>query len=118
MRHSILGTECFRRQLGIGQDDPKVFRPVTLDEAVAAASIVATDDSVRGSRACARVGIVYDLMPLHVRPDASCVARKLRIKDATVRRRELQWEMCPPVVRFELVRRAMRSVIAFRAARS
>lgn len=116
MRHSIVGSACFRRTLGIGQDEPRVFKPVTLDEAVAAASIVSTDVSVRDARTCARVGIVYDLMPLHIRPQRSRLAKALRIGEATVRRKELEWEACPPVLRFDLVRRAMRSVIALRAA--
>lgn len=116
MRHGIVGPACIRHMLGVGQDDAEVFRPVTLAEAVEAASIVSTDASVAECRTTARVGIVYDLMPLHVRPPRRDVARALRLSEATVLRREAEWEMSPALLRFDLVHRAMRSVMAIRAS--
>lgn len=116
MKASLPGSVCMRRQLGIAPEDPAVFRPVTIDEADAVARIVSNDTSVASSRPVARVGIIYDLMPLHVRPSRTAVARAIGITNATVRRREAQWELCDAVVRFDLVQRAMRSVIAIRAS--
>ena len=116
MRHDIVGPACIRHMLGIGQDDVEVFRKVTLLEAVEAASIVSTDESVAHCRTVARVGLVYDLMPLHVRPTRRELAAALRLSPSTVAKREVEWEMCPSALRFDLVHRAMRSIMAIRAS--
>lgn len=117
MRHGIIGPACVRHMLGVSQDDASVFRAVTLPEAVEAAAIISTDSVVKHCCTTARVGVVYDLMPLHVRPNRGAVARALRLSQSTVIRQEVQWESCDPSIRFDLVHRALRSIMAIRASR-
>ena len=112
-----LGAEALRVRLGIAQEDPKVFRANSLEESVAVARIIRDDEEFpREMRGVVEVGIVLDLMPDHLTPRRDALARRLGCSVKTVRRRELAWEGLDPNVRFALVHRASRLVIALRAA--
>lgn len=117
MRLSEPGSESIRAQLGIEQEDPAVFRAAQLAEAVSAARTIRDDEELpREVRLCAEVGITLDLMPGHLSPQRTALARRLACSARTVRRRELAWEGVDPVLRFDLVRRAIRLLIVQRAA--
>lgn len=115
IRHEIAGTSAVRKHVGIEVDDPRVFRPVTLSEAIAAVDHVCTDAVASRFMPQARVGLVLDMIPGHRRPRASEIARQLGLKSSTVRRRELLWESCPESIRFDLVRRSIVVVLLTRA---
>jgi hypothetical protein len=111
------GAEAIRIALGIEQEDPQVFRPNTFDESLKAARIIRDDDELtRAVRGLVEVGLVLDTMPDHLQPRRADMARRLGVTVRTIRRRELRWEGIDPVLRAELVRRAMRLVISCRAA--
>lgn len=110
------GSAAARWQAGIAPECPQVFRAVTLREAVDVATIVARDESVGSWSQVATVGIVYDLMPGHLRPSRSRVADALGVSERTVERREVVWEMADGVQRFELVARATRLLLLLRAS--
>lgn len=116
-RISEPGSESIRSQLGIAPEHPAIFRASTLDEAVFVARTVRDDETLPDLvRRCAEVGIALDLMPGHLAPSRSALARKLIASVRTIRRRELGWESVDPAMRFDLVRRAMRLLIVRRAA--
>lgn len=109
------GSASVRSQLGIEQEDPMVFRPYTLDEALRAVQILARDESVPIEvRSLIPVGVVLDLMPAHLTPETPVLASVLRLKPGTVRTRRLLWELVDEVERFEVVRRACGMILAWR----
>jgi hypothetical protein len=110
------GSAAARWQAGIEPECPRVFRPVTLREAVDVAAIIARDQSVGSWSQVATAGIVYDLMPGHLRPARSRLAEALGITERTLERRELVWEMADTRLRFDLVARSTRLLLLLRAA--
>lgn len=111
------GAEALRVRLGIAQEDPAIFRANSLEESVAVARIIRDDDALPVAvRRMVEVGIVLDLMPDHLTPRRDVLARRLGCTVKTVRRKELAWEGIDRRVRFALVHRASRLVIALRAA--
>jgi len=109
------GSQSIRRMLGIRPEDPKVFRPYTVPEAVAAAAIISADGGIAAEvRAMIPVGLAYDLCPAHLMPDCAEVATRLRVSPRRVRRQRLIWETVDPDLRFALVRRACRLILAWR----
>jgi hypothetical protein len=83
----------------------------------AVARIIRDDDALPVAvRRMVEVGIVLDLMPDHLTPRRDVLARRLGCTVKTVRRKELAWEGIDRRVRFVLVHRASRLVIALRAA--
>lgn len=111
------GAEALRAQLGVEPEDPSVFRPPTLDECVDAMRIVLRDSALTVRlRAHAEVGLILDLMPDHLTPRRVDLARRLGCAPRTVRRRELAWEGCDSIQRHQIVHRAIRLLLAMRAA--
>ena len=113
------GSASVRSQLGIEQEDPLVFRPYTLDEALRAVQILARDESVPMEvRSLIPVGVVLDLMPAHLTPETPALASVLRLKPGTIRTRRLLWELVDEVERFEIVRRACGMILAWRGEKA
>jgi hypothetical protein len=113
------GSVSIRAQVGIRAEDPRVFRPIRLTEALRVARIIAADDSIPEEiRGLVEVGIPLDLMPGHVTPAKTALAEALRVSVRTIRRRELAWELCDQRVRFDLVHRASRLVFAERGSKT
>jgi hypothetical protein len=112
------GTRSVRAQLGIADEDERVFHPVTLKEAIATARMVRDDSALPPLvRRLVEVGLVLDLMPLHLTPCRREHARLLGVSVRTIRRRAIQWEGISQATRFDLTQRAMRAIIAARGAR-
>ena len=117
MSAEIPGSVSLREQLGISQEDPKVFKPITLEEAIQAARVIADDTTIQPEmRPRVEVGLILDLMPAHLTPRKEIIAKALDLSPRTIRRRELEWESFDQIERFDLVRHALRVVIATRAA--
>jgi hypothetical protein len=113
------GSVSIRAQVGIRAEDPRVFRPIRLTEALRVARIIAADESIPEEiRGLVEVGIPLDLMPGHVTPAKAALSEALRVSVRTVRRRELAWELCDQRVRFDLVHRASRLVFAERGSKT
>jgi hypothetical protein len=109
------GSQSVRSQLGIEQEDPRVFRPYTLDEALRTAQILYRDETLPiAIRSLIHVGIVLDLMPAHLAPETAVLGKCLRMKPGTVRTRRLLWELVDERERFDLVRRACGMILAWR----
>lgn len=109
------GSESIRRQLGIRAEDPRVFRPYTLTEAIDAARLMESDEAIADEvRQMLSVGLAYDLMPAHLMPRVEQVAGRLGTSVRRVRRYRLLWETVDPDVRFNVVRRACRLILAWR----
>jgi hypothetical protein len=118
MRAEIPGAASIRTQVGIRSEDPRVFRPIRLTEALRAARIIRADETLSEEiRALVEVGIPLDLMPGHVTPPKAALAEALRVSVRTIRRRELAWETADQRLRFDLVHRAARLVFAERGSR-
>ena len=116
-RLSEPGTDSFRSQMGIRQDDPEIFRPTRLVEAIRVARMIQRDEQIdRAIRSFVVVGIVLELMPGHLTPRRQRLARALGISKPAVDAAEIAWEGVDPIARFELVARAQRCVFALRAA--
>ena len=113
-----VGSASMRSQLGIKSEDPRIFRPVTMREALAAAKTVARDECIDSWMAgilC--VGLPLDLMPSHLTPRKQDLAAALGVSVRTVRRREIDWECHPRQdTRWLLVHRAFRLIVARRGA--
>ena len=117
IRADVPGTQSVRAQLGIAPEDPRVYRPVELTEALDAARLIARDSTLdQRARSIAEVGITLDLMPGHRTPKKSTLAAVMSLSSKTVRRREIAWEMGDQVARFDAVARAVRVVFAARGA--
>jgi hypothetical protein len=111
------GSEAIRGQLAIVAEDPEVFKPHSLYESLKVARIIRDDEDIAPEiRRLVEVGIVLDLMPGHLRPRRDRMARALGCSVRTLLRREIEWEGVDPMVRFGLVRRAARLIVAMRAA--
>jgi hypothetical protein len=107
---------AMRSLLGIEQEDPAIFHPVHLDEAIRIARIIRADVQLSIEvRRLAEVGITLAMMPNHLRPSRRALGRAVGCSGRTVLRREALWEGIEPLTRFELERRAMRLLIAYRA---
>ena len=112
------GSQSIRAQIGIRTEDPAVFHPITLEEALEVAQIIAADESLdREYARAAETGIVLDLMPGDLTPRKDVVAQALGLSVRTIRRRELVWELSNQLERFSLVMRALRLLIAKRGAK-
>ena len=111
------GSQSIRAQLGIAQEDARIFRPNRLIECLRVARIIRDDESITPEvRRLVEVGIVLDLMPGHLRPRRERMAAALGCSVRTVVRREIEWEAVCVLERFELVRRACRLIVSMRAA--
>ena len=109
------GAQSVRRMLGIRPEDPRIFKPYSLGEAVAAARIICGDDALDGGvRMLVPVGLAYDLCPAHLMPEAGTLAASLSVSVRRIRRHRLIWETVDPALRFALVRRACRLILAWR----
>ena len=118
MSGEIVGSASLRSQIGIAAEDPRIFRPISVAEALEVASIIKADTSIEEDiRDVIEVGIPLDLMPAHLTPRKELLAEALRVSVRTIRRRELAWELCDQRVRFDLVHRASRLVFANRGSR-
>lgn len=114
-RIEIPGAASIRSQVGIVPEDPEVFRPIEIKEALEAVGILERDETISEEiRALLSVGILLDLMPGHLTPRKSMIAERLRVSVRTIRRREIDWELVDPRIRFDLTHRASRLVIAAR----
>lgn len=112
------GAVSVRAQVGIEQEDPRVFHPIRLAEALKVARILKRDETLPEEiREILEVGIPLDLMPGHVTPAKSALAEALGVSVRTIRRRELAWETADQRLRFDLVHRASRLVFTERGAR-
>lgn len=118
-RVEIPGAVSIRSQVGIRPEDPRVFRPIRLAEALRVARLIRADESIPEEiRALVEVGIPLDLMPGHVTPVKTALAEALRVSVRTIRRRELAWELADQRLRFDLVHRAARLVFAERGSKA
>lgn len=118
MSGEIVGSASLRSQIGIEAEDPRIFRPISVAEALEVARIIRADTSIEEEiREVVEVGIPLDLMPAHLTPRKEILAEALRVSVRTIRRRELAWELCDQRVRFDLVHRASRLVFANRGSR-
>ena len=118
MSGEIVGSARLRSQIGIAAEDPRIFRPISVAEALDVARIIKADTSIEEDiRDVIEVGILLDLMPAHLTPRKEILAEALRVSVRTIRRRELAWELCDQRVRFDLVHRASRLVFANRGSR-
>ncbi len=117
-RVSIPGVESLRSQLDIAPEDPDVFRPILPAEAIRAARIVLRDDEIpKRLRKIGVVGILFDLMPGHLRPSWPLICEMLSLHRSTLSMWELEWEStCDETMRFHLVARSYRAIVAERAA--
>jgi len=118
MSGEIVGSASLRSQIGIAAEDPRIFRPISVIEALDVARIIKADTSIEEDiRDVIEVGIPLDLMPAHLTPKKEILAEALRVSVRTIRRRELAWELCDQRVRFDLVHRASRLVFANRGSK-
>ena len=107
-----------RSQVGIEQEDPRVFHPIRLAEALKVARILKRDEALpEDILDILEVGIPLDLMPSHLTPAKTALAEALGVSVRTIRRRELAWETEDQRLRFDLVHRASRIVFTERGAR-
>jgi hypothetical protein len=111
------GSQSIRAQLGIAQEDARIFRPNRLIECLRVARIIRKDESITPEvRRLVEVGVVLDLMPGHLRPRRERMAAALRCSVCTVEDLEIEWEAFCALQRFDLVRRACRLIVSMRAA--
>ena len=116
-RAEIPGSASVRSQVGILPEDPAIFRPIMLEEALAAARIIGRDSQIEDEIRCILdVGIVLDLMPGHLTPRKAALSEALTLSVRTIRRREIAWELGDQRARFDLVHRASRLVFDNRGA--
>lgn len=112
-----LSVAQIRSQLGIEQEDPRVFRRIRLREALRVARMIRDDAKLpRHVRRLAEVGLVLDLMPEGNRPRRHDHALALGVSETTVYRRALQWEGVDPVIRTHCIQRSIRALTAYRGA--
>lgn len=117
-RVSIPGVESLRSQLDIEPDDPAVFRPILAEEALRVARVILRDETIPSRmRKVGVVGIMLDLLPGHLRPSPPVACAMVGIHRETFTAWEIEWESsCPEDLRFNLVQRAYRMILAERAA--
>lgn len=113
----IPGSVSIRTQLRIATEDPRIFRPIEIAEAIEVARIIRRDVQIPEEiRPVLETGICLDLMPGHLTPRKSLIAEALRVSVRTVRRHELAWELNDQRLRFDIVHRAARLVFANRGS--
>lgn len=118
MRVELSGPASIRAQVGIVSEDPRIFRPIKLREALAVARLLKKDEQIpEDVRDVLEVGIPLDLMPAHLTPRKTELAEALNVSTRTIRRREILWELADQRLRFDLVHRASRLVFAERGAK-
>ena len=111
------GSQSIRAQLGIAQEDARIFRPNQLIECLRVARIIQKDESITPDvRRLVVVGVVLDLMPGHLRPRRERMAAALGCSVRTVVDLEIEWEAVCALERFHLVRRASQAILCMRAA--
>ena len=109
------GVVSVRSQIGIVAEDPRVFHPYTVEEALRCAGILRRDLEIPGAvRSLLTVGLAFDLLPGHLSPSEEALARRLNISEESVSRRRLKWETVDPVLRFEISRRSTSMILAWR----
>ena len=117
MKVDIPGAASIRSQVGIQAEDPAIFRPIEVDEAIEAARVLKRDETISEEiRDLLEVGIALDLMPGHLTAPKTAIAERLRVSVRTIRRREIDWELVDQRIRFDLTHRAARLVFAARGA--
>lgn len=110
------GTVSIRAQLGIAQDDPRVFRPFEYVEIARVAKLLQSDSQIPSPvRRMLRLGLMLDLRPAALGASRSALARRLGVADETVRRQSIAWECVEPVLRADIAHRASRAIFAWRA---
>ncbi len=115
-RCELPGTASIRAQIGIVQEDPRVFHPFTIEEAIRAADAISIDSTIPNPvRRLLRVGIALDLRPGHLTPTKSALGRALDLDRRTVAAREGLWECLDPILRADLVGRAAAMILLRRA---
>lgn len=117
MREIEPGISAIRSQLGVVAEDPRIFKAYSEDEAIRAARTIAEDDLLdRRVRRLVAVGIPFDLRPAHLMPRVDRFAARIKRSPERVRSDLILWESLDPVTRFDLVHRAVRMILAWRAA--
>lgn len=92
-------------------------RPFTVDEALDAARILSRSWAVRGiTRTVLLVGVVYDLMPNDLTPKRDKLAKRFGISREKLDEAEMVWESFAEEARLDLIKRAVRIVLASRGA--
>lgn len=115
-RFDLPGSASIRSQLGIVQEDPRQFRPYTMQEIGVAADILRQDDQTpRPVRRLLEVGLCLDLRPGHLTPTKAVLAHRLKRDRKTIIAHELAWESVDPVLRAEIVAKAARIITVARA---
>ncbi len=115
-RLELPGSESIRSQIGIVQEDPEVFRPYLLTETKRAAEVLAGDREIPTPvRRLLTVGLALDLRPGHLTPSKSHLSQFLRHDRKTIASRELRWESVDSVLRAQIVERAVRMILLWRA---
>jgi len=110
------GTASVRAQAGIVAEDPRVFAPYTIREAVRCADVIARDAAIPEEvRDLLRVGLSYDLRPGHLRPRMDELLGPTKRSPTRVKADRLRWESVDPILRFETVARATGMILALRA---
>ena len=110
------GTASVRAQAGIVAEDPAIFRPYTIREAVRCADVIARDGAIPNDvRELLRVGLSYDLRPGHLRPRMDELLGPTKRSPQRIKRDRLRWESVDPILRFETVARATGMILALRA---
>jgi hypothetical protein len=111
-----MGSGSIRSIMGIETEDPRIFKPWEIALCLRAARILSRDHAIHPSlRGMVLLGIVLDLRPAQLTPSRAELARLLRVSVATIQRREAAWELFDPSERFDLVRRASRMCLVWRA---
>lgn len=110
------GSASIRAQTGIVAEDPKVFAPYTVGEAIRCADVIARDEAIPMEvRDLLRVGLSYDLRPGHLRPRMEQIVASSRRSPTRIKHDRLRWESVDPILRFEVVARATGMILALRA---
>jgi len=92
-------------------------RPFAVDEALDAARILSRSWAVRGiTRTVLLVGVVYDLMPNDLTPNRDRLAKRVGISREKLDEAEMVWESFAEEARLDLIKRAVRIVLASRGA--
>jgi ABC-type multidrug transport system ATPase subunit len=111
------GVVSVRSQIGIVAEDPRIFRPYTVDEALRCAAILRRDLEIPGTvRRLLSVGLPFDLLPGHLSPSEEALGRRLRIRASLVEDRRVLWECVEPGIRFDLARRASAMILVWRGS--
>ena len=117
-----VGASSIRKQLGIAENDPRVFREYTPAEAVWCARVLGRDLRIPPEvRRVLAVGLVVDLLPKQTNPerigyfagvDGTRAARRLTTSEML-----LVWESVDPALRFDLVHKSVRMILTLRGSK-